>query len=278
MIYSSFEGRIGNNLFQLAACLSLAKWNKTEACVGLSGNMKYIKENFLLEDIKFIENDLNGFMYRKLLPEEINNIYIEKSLNYDQSFFDLPNNTFIDGFFQSEKYFKFIEKTIRKNFKFKDHIIEKVEKIKYFLPNITKSGFIHVRRADYLEGNNINAYPLPSIDYYQTCIDEQNLNYIYVFSDDIDWCKKNFKNYNNKNFIFVEESDPYISLYMMSQLNIAIIANSTFSWWGAWLNSNKKKIVYCPKIWIYENFLKSQYNITLEEHIKDLICENWIIK
>lgn len=293
MIYCAFEGRIGNNLFQLAACISLAKHHKTQAVAGVAGNLRYIRENFLLNDIEFIDNgDLSGFEYRNRLPEWIRGTYLETKYQYNQNFFDISDNTFLDGFFQSEKYFKWIENDIRKNFTFKQNIIDDVNS-KYNL-NYTKnnSGFIHIRRCDYLQDNNVAAYPAPSlIDYYYNCILDSNIEFIYVFSDDINWCKENItgkitqtsdikyltETRTNKKFIFVNDSNPYNCLYMMSQLDVAIIANSTFSWWGAWLNLNKNKKVYYPVNWFGEFVYKKTHNSSTE-YTQDLICPEWIGK
>ena len=157
MILSSFEGRIGNNLFQLAACLSLAEFHKTEAWAANCGNLIYVKQNFYLDDFKFLNvGSPDGFNFKNNLPLEIKNIFTEYGFNFNSHFFNAPNNTFISGFFQSEKYFSTIIPKIRKNFKFKDHVIEKANKNINF--NITeKSAFIHVRRGDYLQGNNKEA-------------------------------------------------------------------------------------------------------------------------
>ena len=276
MILTSFEGRIGNNLFQLAACLSLSTKLNTKAYAGLSGNLIKMKENFKLKDINFIEvGHANGFNFRGNIPKQIEFTYNEKTYNYDDDFFKIPNNSFIDGFFQSEKYFKKIEKKIRKNFQFKNHIVEHVNKINNFFPKQKKTGFIHIRRQDYLEGNNIYAYAKLEKEYYLNCIDEADLEIIYVFSDDIQWCIDTFNDFDDKKFIFINENNPYVCLYMMSLLNTAIIANSTFSWWGAWLNRSKYKKVYYPLNW-YTSFVYEKTGLSHNEYIKDLICDGWI--
>ena len=275
MIYSSYEGRIGNNLFQLAACLSLANRHRTEAAAGISGNLRFMKENFIMKDINFIDNgDPQGFRYRHLLPANITYTYREQGYNYNKDFFKIPDNSFIDGFFQSEKYFKCIKGIIRRNFDFKEHIINQAKNISYFKPRKKHSGFIHVRRQDYLQENNAIAYPQPPLSYYINCINKSNLKIIYIFSDDINWCMNNFKDFDDKKFIPVQESNPYVSLYMMSQLDTAIIANSTFSWWGAWLNHrvNTKKVYY-PVPWYDKSICNG---MTEEEYIKDLPCDDWV--
>lgn len=274
MIYSSFEGRIGNNLFQLAACLSLADKHNTKAVAGLSGNIRYMKENFLLQDIEFFNNgDPDGFRYRNTIPKEIKHVYMDCPRHYCEMFFQIPDNTFIDGFFQSEKYFKHIENKIRKNFTFNDIVIHNVPK--YFNTNNDDFGFIHIRKKDYCNEDNIKIYPPVKNEYYLNCIKESNIKTIYIFSDDIEWCIENIKFIKNKKIIFVTETNPYICLYMMSQLNTAIIANSTFSWWGAWLNPNKNKKVYYPLNW-YGPCIYEKAEMSLEEYIKDFICEGWI--
>jgi hypothetical protein len=279
MIYSSFEGRIGNNLFQLAACLSLANRHQTEAVAGLSANLRFIKENFILKNIKFIDiGDPNGFNYRHRLPENIIYTYREQSFQYNEDFFKIADNSVIDGFFQSEKYFKSISDIIRRNFTFKQHIINSAKNISYFNPLAKDSGFIHIRRQDYIEGEALSVYPQPPINYYIDCIKESNLKTIYIFSDDINWCINNFKNFDDKKFIPVMEENPYICLYMMSKLDTAIITNSTFSWWGAWLNNKiNTKRVYYPIPW-YGSCVYEKHNLTAEEYIRDLPCEKWIGK
>ena len=86
-----------------------------------------------------------------------------------------------------------------------------------------------------------------------------------VFSDDINWCKEAFK---NKNFTFIEDEKDYIDLHMMSLCKHNIIVNSTFSWWGAWLNTNPNKIVIAPKVW---------FGSSSHEDSKDVIPNDWTV-
>jgi hypothetical protein len=277
MIISSFEGRIGNNLFQLAACLSLATHHNTQAYILMLGNMKNMIENFLLEDFLNF-NSTHQFSKPQLMRDiysVVKNHYMEKKFTYNSDFFNLPNHIFLEGFFQSEKYFKIIEKKVRQNFLFKDSIIEAALNIKYFNTNNDDFGFIHVRKKDFCNEDNIKIYPPVKIEYYLNCIEESNIKTIYVFSDDIEWCIENIKPIKNRKIIFVTETNPYICLYMMSQLNTAIIANSTFSWWGAWLNTNKNKKVYYPLNW-FGPCIYDKAEMSLEKYIKDFICEGWI--
>jgi hypothetical protein len=124
---------------------------------------------------------------------------------------------------------------------FKKHILESLEQNYTIKPN---SGFIHVRRGDYLKCG----FDLKDTSYYTKAINYfSHIKHWYIFSDDIQWCK------DSKLFInatYVEESDPLKSLTMMSQIkDAAIIANSTFSWWGAYLGCGTQNVTY-PKCWL----------------------------
>ena len=126
---------------------------------------------------------------------------------------------------------------------------------------------IHVRRGDYL--NSPNHHPTQNMNYYMRAIKEMPKDSVFlIFSDDIKWCKENFPNLPEK-FIFVEGNKDYEDLHLMTHCKNNIIANSTFSWWGAWLNSNSDKIVVAPKKW-FGPALKNN-------DTKDLYCEGWII-
>ena len=124
---------------------------------------------------------------------------------------------------------------------------------------------IHVRRGDYLGLNG--HHPVCDLEYYNKSINlfDKNTKFL-VFSDDIKWCQENFK---GENFIFISGNRDFIDIWLMSLCQNNIIANSTFSWWGAWLNQNINKKVIAPSKWFGP--LKINHNT------QDLIPEAWEI-
>jgi hypothetical protein len=122
---------------------------------------------------------------------------------------------------------------------------------------------VHIRRGDYLRFPN--DHPTLLNDYYFKSFDKMKKNTKFiVFSDDITWCKDNIK---GNNMFYIEDETDYVNLILMSLCKHNIIANSSFSWWGAWLNKNKNKKVIAPKIWFGPN-----KNL----NTKDLIPNKWI--
>ncbi len=183
--------------------------------------------------------------------------------HYDKRVFKVDDNTDIRGFFQSEKYFKNIEPVIRKEIVFKNGVVQKARKFLATLDTKTSIVSIHVRRGDYLTQQE--KHPLPPLTYFKEAISffPENFQFVVV-SDDLRWCKKNFK---GKNIFFCEGNTDIEDLAVMSFCHHNIIANSTFSWWGAWLNQNSKKQIIAPKKWFGPDY----------SHLstKDLIPESW---
>ena len=155
------------------------------------------------------------------------------------------------GFWQSEKYFKNVAEKIRKDFNFKVPLDARNLILK---TDIEKNNSIsmHIRRGDYLEPQN-KLFQVCTIDYYKNAINfiEQhviNPKY-YIFSNDIPWCKENLKLQNAVYVDWNTGADSYKDMQLMSYCKHNIIANSSFSWWGAWLNNNPDKIVCVPEKW-----------------------------
>lgn len=162
---------------------------------------------------------------------------------------------YIEGYFQSERYFKDIESVIRKDFAFElpdgydDTYLKEIQ--------ACNSVSLHIRRGDYVtNGNKLlcnTDYYRYAIDYFEKHVDEP---VFFVFSDDITWCEKYFSKLKGR-FVFVKgQEHAWQDMYLMSRCQHNIIADSSFSWWGAWLNEHKEKIVYCPEKWFASNDLK----------------------
>lgn len=183
-------------------------------------------------------------------------LYSEKSFNFDPGINKITEKTYIEGFFQSELYFKNIENLIREDFKFvtipNEENNKTISKIMRGGPSIS----LHVRRGDYVtKEKNQEIYAQCSIDYYNRAVehiaktlDEEPV--LYIFSDDMPWTRRNLK-FPYK-CIYVGHNkgkNSYEDMRLMTYCNHNIIANSSFSWWGAWLNENPTKIVVAPKKW-----------------------------
>ncbi|NCQ11249.1 MAG: alpha-1,2-fucosyltransferase, partial [Bacteroidetes bacterium] len=131
---------------------------------------------------------------------------------------------------------------------------------------------LHIRRGDYVDNKYFAQIPL---EYYYNSIELienkfPNSSY-YVFSDNLNWVKNNFKTNVNLHFVDANDSSTdFMELYLMSKCNHNIIANSTFSWWGAWLNKNPDKIVIAPKVWFGDK--TAQENYKNGQHVPN----NWI--
>ena len=157
----------------------------------------------------------------------------------------------MDGYWQSEAYFKDFRKDILKIFNFDDLIYEKknIDLLKKI--NLTNDVCLNIRRTDHLNSDELNVmsskYYQKSIDYFLRKTSDAKF---FIFSDDIEWCKKKF---NSDRFKIVNHE--YAGkkfknyLYLMSKFKNFIIPNSTFAWWGAWLSNDKDRIVLVPKKW-----------------------------
>lgn len=168
------------------------------------------------------------------------------------------DNTIYSGYFQSEKYFN------------REHILKLFEPERYISGILEQYDFsdscsIHVRRGDYT-GKYNGIYYLPDRDYYQRAIYKINARRYYIFSDDLRWCAENFNCWEDKKMIFVEDS-PQVCLFMMARCTHNIIANSSFSWWGSYLNQNPQRMIIAPHRWYETNRYDSS----------DIYCNNWTI-
>lgn len=252
IVFSNFkQGRLGNQLFFVASTIGIATKNNTSW--GFSSQMGHGNVN-----------------YQTIFKNELPIVNTIPNLQYHQigfSYYDvLIDNVELIGYFQSEKFFAHCHSLIREQFEFKQNVIDQVIE-KY--PQIYSSLSVHIRRGDYI--TQPNHHPVLPINYYNKILNEieENYEYIFIFSDDINWAKKNFI---GDKYIFPEyiENNDLFSFVLMSLSKDHIISNSTYSWWAAWLNKNNNKKVYCPN---HNNWFGPAY-----EHLntKDIFPENWI--
>lgn len=212
------------------------------------------------------------FLLRDKINQSKYNVLIEQQHNFKPYDLLTPDNSYIKGNFQSERYFEFISSVIREEFEFKINL--NAENINWKSKILNSNAIsIHVRRGDYISLiQNQNKFSATSINYY-----EEAINYIkskitnpvfFIFSDDINWAKQNI--ITNTETYFVDNNNTpqtsYIDMQLMSLCKHNIITNSTFSWWAAWLNNNTNKIIIAPQQWFADISINSQ----------DIIPQEWI--
>jgi len=295
MIIVKLMGGLGNQMFQYAIGRKLAlKYNSILKldCSFLEekpNNPWYTLRNYELDvfsfeaefatsdDIKKVYNQkplfldyLTSKIIGKPIPYYRHSIIKEQGFEYDKNIFRSHKNIMLDGYWQSEKYFKDIAQIICQDFIIKDIPDEYNKNILQIIQS-TNSISIHFRRGDYVNHETTNKFHgICSIRYYKTAV-EYIKQYVespvfFVFSDDIDWVKSNFEIDYPIYFIDKNQTKSYEDLRLMSACKHNIIANSSFSWWAAWLNNYIKKIVISPQNWFNESSL----------NIRDLIPEMWI--
>jgi hypothetical protein len=293
MVIVRLTGGIGNQMFQYAAARRVSYVNNSQLKLDLSWftesgpwtNRKYELGVFNIvskiathsEVVKLktrkqnpLTRRLPGFL-KKIVFHTNQTHIIEKRFSFDPDILNIKDNVYLDGFWQSEKYFIDIEQIIRKEFTCKADTTEK----NYQLSNIiasTESVSVHIRRGDYVTLKQANEFHgLCKPDYYSRAVDiiakQVDKPVFFVFSDDIAWAKCNLDiGYET---VFIDNNDPdkgYEDLRLMSLCKHHIIANSSFSWWGTWLNPSPHKIVISPLAWFKES----------SQCTSDLIPSTWI--
>ncbi len=228
------KGRLGNQLFQLAATITLAIDNQ---------------DNFIFPNWEYKD----FFNLKGCFSDNINyqNQYNEPFFHYQKIKYQPELN--LEGYFQSEKYFKHQQDLIK-------YLLSPMIPIN----SISNSVSLHVRHGDYLTLGK--CFEVVDLNYYHEALKQINAKRIYVFSDDIPWCRANFQ---GDKYIFMENNSAAVDFAIMSTTTHNIIANSSFSWWAAWLNKNSNKIVVAPKKWFGPDLEKTH-------NTKDLIPEGWI--
>lgn len=227
---------------------SLDHFTIQEAFAGNSEIKKY-KNIFSRTFVK-----INQITNNRLCPYYRLSYIKEQGMLFDKNVFNSPSDTYVDGYWQTEKYFKGIESDIRKQFTFKTPPSEKNKQtIERILEKNAVS--IHVRRTDFIsDAASRSIYSACGIPYYKESVrliaDRVSNPHFFVFSDDMDWTKENLKIDFPTTYVDFNNSETnYEDMRLMSLCKHNITANSTFSWWGAWLNEYDKKIVVTPKKW-----------------------------
>lgn len=279
-----FNGGLGNQMFQWALARSLETKIGFKAIFdGSFFRKKYARpyelnvfkiaaefaEDFWLKlKLKIIwkfRKKLNGKKFSGLT------LYSEPHFEFDENVFKIRPNHYIEGFFQSEKYFKNIETELRADFQFKNPPNEENQRIIDKI-SATNSISLHIRRGDYVKKKRYqNLYATCSLDYYKRGVEHISKHFpmpvLFIFSDDIEWVKENLNLPYESIYVSHNTGEKsYEDMRLMSMCKHNIIANSSFSWWGAWLNNNKERIVIAPIKWFNDESIVQT----------DVIPENWV--
>ncbi|MBP3473107.1 MAG: alpha-1,2-fucosyltransferase [Paraprevotella sp.] len=259
-IYVSLFGRLGNNLFQLAAAASLAK--RMNAYMIAIPNPNYVVPSKNPQPLSvylkpYKKNILKAFDIREGQPLDCS-IYHEPEFCYNK----LPetDGIYLHGYFQSEKYFDVAE--VRYLLRIEEPMEQKLQnQYKYLLSKHPVS--INVRRGDYLKMQSY--HPVCTLDYFKTAMHILGKHrHFLIDSDDLEWCKSVF---HGENIHFIEGLSDVESLYLQSLCSDHIISNSTFGWWAAWLDNSPDKKVIAPKQWFGKQITHLD--------TKDLLPNSW---
>lgn len=229
------KGGLGNRLFQIAFLLGFVENNPSYTpCINnnyFSGYIEYQKR----DDHTYFYNTLKSQSYHGTIITE-NYDDFAKYINYN-----IPEreSLIFDGYFQNEKYFLHIKEKILRSFSPTNEVATRIKE-KY--TQLSNGVFLHVRRGDYV---NHKMHWIDLTNYYKRCLEKFQNCHIFILSDDIDWCQKQSW-IENLQKTFVMENE-VTSLWLMTLCEKGgICSNSTFSWWGGWLNTNPERIIFYP--------------------------------
>jgi len=266
MIIVRLIGGLGNQLFQYAAARQLSEIHQTELKIDISQFEEYKLHKYSLQHFNIIEDFIS--------KEEICGIKEIKAryFHFDLEFKKISDNIILKGYWQSEKYFVDIVEIIRQELTVKSPLSGNDKKIAEQIM-YCDSVSVHIRRTDYLPSTyKEQLFEACSLDYYKYSVDRiasaVKRPHFFVFTDDKVWVRENFQ--LPYPITFVDHNGPdknYEDMRLMSLCKHNIIANSSFSWWGAWLNKNSKKMIFAPKKWFTEIARSSS---------KDVIPDSWI--
>jgi len=290
MIVSQILGGLGNQMFQYAVGRALSLERGQQLLLDISGFHKYkLHQGFELQRVFYCTAEIasktekqnilgwrgvfgiKSILSRPLMrPFRHNAFVVEPHFHYWSGLNQVSLECYLVGYWQSEKYFHKHLETIRSDFVFKNPLKNKNLD---FAQQINKSNAVsmHIRRGDYVRSRKTNAsHGVCSLTYYDAAV--QYISSIvknpifFIFSDDIDWARDNLKLNLPHHYVDHNKSvESYNDMHLMSLCKHHIIANSSFSWWGAWLNARSEKIVIVPRVWFQDG-----------KNTQDLIPHNWV--
>ena len=270
-----YMGRLGNQMFQFASSVAIAKktgydiFFPIENCSAISPtgpiDLKTGSPMMVKCDLLDCFN-LPVRFFKSIQNITVSSAVHEKEFTFDPDMYKIPDGTNLIGYYQTEKYFKEIRESILGYFSFRPEIVNSASLYwKDLIENFLSGSIcvsIHVRRGDYTLYPN--HHPPCSKDYYDRAISlfAPETKFL-VFSDDIEWCRENF---DSPQFHVVDSGSPYVDLKLITMCDHHINANSSFSWWGSWLNPKENKRVICPKNW---------FGPAINKDTRDVYCEGW---
>lgn len=253
------HGRLGNQMFQYAIVKAVSTKRGYEARIPRYEGLEIV-EVFDIPEPALGEGD----------AERLVNTYTEPHFSFSDAVFDVPDDCNLHGYFQSERYFQHCADELRASLSFNPTVMERVRtESSRLLSGIwhrPTTVSLHVRRGDYL--SLPNHHPVCDPQYYAGALDLLEERFgrlrVVVFSDDIDWCRKTFR---GRRYRFAIGNDLGTDMCLMSRCDHHVIANSSFSWWAAWLNPSADKVVIAPATW---------FGPECPQDTQDLLPEGWL--
>jgi hypothetical protein len=268
MIVIKLQGGLGNQMFQYATGRSLS--NKLNSDLYLDVSFfdkttdpcrKFELDTFDLNINIATSRQVNKFFkkspfnrIKQKLGFQYPTVFKEKKYFFDPDVFDITPPVFVSGFFQSEKYFEAFKCHVKEDFKFPAFSDSYHQKVLDDIKSVN-SVAIHVRRTDYVTSQSTNAFHgTCSLSYYLNAIEtlsrQIRIDKFFIFSDDSAWVEKNLILDERFNVVRTSVDESWIDMCLMSKCKHNIIANSSYSWWAAYLNDNTEKVVVAPKKWL----------------------------
>lgn len=269
-----FDGGLGNQMFEYAFYLSLRYKNPFAVYAFDTSASDSSHNGYELDRVFYIDSSRECNRYAFLYKLErhhyvdFTEVSEENAIVYESNVYSkIWHSHIYIGYWQTEKYFKHITTIVRNAFRFREELLSKKTKQMMRIIRESKNAIsLHVRRGDYVGIGNTKTF---GMEYYDAAVKKMREKYkdatLFVFSDDPEWVRKNLLYENMMVVDWNIGKDAWQDMYLMSQCQHNIIANSSFSWWGAWLNSNPDKIVVAPKKWM-----------TWEPEQSDIIPNSWL--
>lgn len=265
MIIVRIVGGLGNQMFQYAYAKSLQQMG-FDVQIDISKFKTYkLHGGYHLDTYNIDLNTADAITTFLSLTKVKKNVK-EKSILFDENLLNLSGKEFVKGYFQTEKYFSNIRTILLNQFVIKQELSDSTIKYSKEIKKQLNSCSVHIRRGDFISDEKANSvHGTCDLNYYAAAInlinEKFNDTHFFVFSDDTIWTKENLK---LQNATYIDHKTiPHEDIFLMSKCKHNITANSSFSWWGAWLNKHKDKVVIAPKKW----FIDKE---------NEVACKNWI--